>query len=153
MKNILYIFILAVLLSSCKVTEITYLSKKEIISGVDFRKYTEKGFLITPEKYSGDYESIGIIDYLIMPEAKLEKKEIENSSANQWQDQGSIRNWKVDEVNIQNALEGIYNQCIKMGADALVNFKAEIENEDYSYTVPPVTLKGFRVTGFAIKRK
>ena len=161
MKNIFYFVILSMLMFSCKVIELSHIPQKEIIKGIDFRKYTEKGFLITPEKYNGEYESIGIINYLIMPEANRKIQEVViPTTKSKWEDSDyiyrrseGIFKWVIKEVDVQIALDGIYKQCIEIGADALVNFSAVSENEEYLYTNPPLSLKGIRITGFAIKRK
>ena len=139
MKNIFYFIVLVMLMGSCKVTEITQIPKKEFFSVLDFRKYAEKGFLITTEKYNGEYESIGIISYVMMPEAVRQRYITNSKSEKPIRPTPIIINWKIEDVYIQDAIEGIYNQCLKMGADALVNFNAESKSEEYLYTNPPVS--------------
>ena len=68
MKN-LFILIVGVILISCtnppKVVP-EYLN----ISNVDFSDYAAIGFLFTPDKYGGDYQSIGLISLTYRPLAK-----------------------------------------------------------------------------------
>lgn len=153
MKRILFIVcITATMLQSCKTVELSQIPKREIFSGIDFRTYTKSGFLFSPGDYNGNFEAIGIVSFLIMPEANKKKFE-KTPDADQWHDPGAIIKWEVENIDLQNALDGIYKRCIEMGADALVNFKSEVNVEDYTYKVPPFKLEGYRITGFAIKRK
>lgn len=153
MKKLLFLVcILAIVIQSCKTAQISQIPKREIFSGIDFREYTNKGFLFTPEKFEGNYESVGMVSFLIMPEAVKRRAET-NPNPGSWQDPGYIYNWEVKKIDIQNAVDGIYKRCVEMGADALVNFKSEINIEDYPYLIPPFKIEGYRISGFAIKRK
>lgn len=148
MKRLILLLLLTISLFSCKVTKVNMIPKREILTRIDFREYSKKDFLFTPEKYDGKYESVGLISFLIMPEAVKEKIKV-----NPFVDSEETYKWNINEINIQNAVEGIYKHCIEMGADALVNFKADVEIEDNSIATPPLKLYGYRITGFAIKRK
>lgn len=153
MKKLLFFIpiILLIFTQSCKTIELSQIPKQEIFSGIDFREYTKKNFLFTPEKFIGDYESIGIVSFLIMPEANKDSKfepNTKNGKAGYYTSE-----WTVKDIDIQNAIEGIYKHCVEMGADALVNFKSDIQIVDYSYLIPPLKLQGYQITGFAIKRK
>ena len=77
------------------------------------------------------------------------------SNSNSWHNDPIVSSqlWKIEDVNIQDALDGIYKRCIEMGANALVNFNATTEEQDYSWIKNPVKIKGYRITGFAIKIK
>jgi hypothetical protein len=69
------IFICVVLCSglfSCATVKRKYIPKVLSVSAFDLSKYSNQGFLITPNKYNGDYESVGIISAIAMPKAKLE---------------------------------------------------------------------------------
>ena len=145
MRKLLYLsLIFAFVTYSCKTLETT-IPKKEILSGINFTKYTKSGFLITPEKYNKEYESIGLIDFLYMPKAELKYNENDNY--------GILYSWEIDPINIQDALDKIYTQCLDMGANALVNFNATVEVDQYPLVKNPVAIKGYRITGFAIKIK
>lgn len=152
-KSILSTIILFSVLSACQTTnQITKIPRKEELTGIDFTKYTKLGFLITPEKYSGNYESIGLIDFVFMPEAIRKTNYIENSYS--WKETENLvtgYSWNVEKVNIQDAIDGIYKRCVEMGANALVNFNATTETKEYLFPNAPLTIKGYRITGFAIK--
>lgn len=151
MKKLIICSVLGVFLYSCKIVEPNLIPRREVFSGIDFLEYSKNGFLFTPEKYEGDYESIGLVSFLIMPEAVKEKTDAPDTQS--YRDLGPVIKWRIEDVNIQNAVEGIYKHCIEMGANALVNFKIEVKIEDYSNRNPPIKLEGYRITGFAIKRK
>lgn len=123
-----------------------------ISSGYDFRQYTEKGFLFTPEAYFGEYESVGVLDIEISPEVKevnYEGDEVDNE--NKWiflrsTNDGSL--WKVQRVSPQEVLDEFYKEAIKMGADAVIRLSfdnIEESNDEFTYY-------GLSATGFAIKR-
>ncbi|WP_299577509.1 hypothetical protein [uncultured Sunxiuqinia sp.] len=151
MKKSFAFVLLVIALFGCKTLDINMIPRTEQFSGIDFRPYTQKGFLITPEKYQGEYESIGIVSYLIFPESTREGIKEEGTMPYQ---HATIRfKWNTEEINVQNALEGMYKECLNMGADALVNFDVALEEELISSVSPPVMRKGYRVTGFAIRRK
>jgi len=157
MKNIFFFALIVLSLFSCKVTETSIIPRKEVLSGIDFREYSNKGFLFTPEKYIGDYESIGLISFVIMPEARKERVTQNDSYSFS---SPIMYEWNVEEINVQNALDGIYKRSIEMGADALVNFKISIKEEPIVNKTSKMVvsldekkLQGYVVEGFAIKRK
>ncbi|MBV5334187.1 MAG: hypothetical protein JZU49_00085 [Sulfuricurvum sp.] len=128
--------------------------KTEEFTAIDFTKYTKQGFLITPEKYTGNYESIGIIDFVYMPQANLNTNYISNNYS--WKEETNLvvgQAWNIDKVNVQDAIEGIYNRCVDMGANALVSFSITAVTKDYLAIKNPVVIPGYRITGFAIKTK
>lgn len=157
MKKIFFI-LLPLLLSSCAtLKELKIINPVETLYGIDFAPFTKKGFLITPEKYNGDYESIGMINFTAKPGAQYITT---GSKPNPYYSQGSgeprlieTYEWKVDSIAFSEVLNKVYKICVDMGADALVNFKNEITLDPYSGITNPVTITGYQITGFAIKRK
>ena len=153
MKKLIYLIVIVIIGFSCQTTNITKIPRVENLSGIDFSKYSQKGFLITPEKYLGNYESIGLIDLILMPGGNLKSNYIPSNS---FQNDGMTMlagYWDIEKINVQDALEAIYNRCVDMGANALVNFYIAEEKKEYPLLKPPVTLYGYRVSGFAIKTK
>ncbi len=111
----------------------------------DFTKYSERGFLITPEKWIGDYKSIGIIEIEFWPEVSRTKL---NLKPGQFYDRGISNRWVYTPINTEEIIESLYKTAIDMGADAIMNFKLSEFIADYG----TVTAPGKRVSGFAIKR-
>lgn len=154
-KTILFSAIIIFLLSACETTSVLpKIPRKELLTGIDFSKYTKNGFLITPEKYNGNYESIGLITFVFMPEATPKTNTIENNYS--WKEGADLvtgYSWDIEKVNIQDAIDAMYKRCTEMGANALVNFNASEEIAEYIFAKAPLKIKGYRITGFAIKIK
>jgi hypothetical protein len=155
MKNLL-LLVFIVSLSGC-VTELKVIYPVQQLYGIDFNTFTQKGFLITPEKYSGNYESIGIIDFTAKPGAQYKYS---GKKANDYYKDGTTDQqyfdkyeWVVDSISFSDVLNKVYTICVGMGADALVNFQNETILDPYTGIKNPVKITGYRITGFAIKRK
>ena len=131
---------------------ITYVPEKSEVSAIDFTPFTKKDFLFTPNKYLGEYESVGIIYFKYHPEAKLVKKEIERSKDER--DNITKTVWEVAEYNPNLLLYDVYTACVSMGADALTEFTFEGIQSDYGFgSAQPISIDGISIKGFAIKRK
>ena len=149
-------FLLMVFTTSCLV-ELKTIYPKETIYGIDFTPYTSKGFLFTPEKYDGQYESIGMITYTTMPGAKYLRS---GAKPNPYYRPGgsepgviSVYEWVVDSMKFSDALRNVYDICVSMGADAMINFQNEVIRDEYTNIKNPVVILGYSISGFAIKRK
>ncbi|MBW1855901.1 MAG: hypothetical protein JRJ00_14690 [Deltaproteobacteria bacterium] len=144
MKKILLIALSSALMfSACKTLE--HIDGYQSLSGIDFRPYAEKGFLITPHEYYGEYLSIYMVNYTIMPEANDEKTGVSGGA--------DTHEWVTGYVDVKTALDSIYNICISMGADALMEFNIGVTSDVYSGIQNPTTVFGMEITGIAIKRE
>jgi len=142
-KFILFLFI-AAFLSGCTVMD--EIPARTNAYFIDFSKYSDKGFLFTPEGYLSDYSSVGIIEINMFPTAKnvgLDK--ITPHTRNVFNVQGG---WIMERLSVSDIVDTVYSRCISMGADAVINFRIDVISENYA---PPL-VNGLRVTGFAIKR-
>lgn len=147
MKKLIPIaFALIFIISSCG--PLKHIPGYEIFMGVDFRPYSEKGFLITPHEYHGEFTSIYMIDYILMPEASYQPAQYED---NQKVEEGGWR-FSYKDADIEHAVESIYNKCVEMGADAIMDFNIQTHEDEYDFIPNPVTVKGLLITGVAIKR-
>jgi hypothetical protein len=129
----------------------TFIPKYSKISAIDFSPFTEKGFLFTPNKYNGDYKSIGIINFTYFPEAKLTELKIKR---NKRDDEGITKTfWDVESYDSNILLYEIYTSCVSLGADALTEFKIKnVQSKHGEDSTDPVTINGIEMYGFAIKR-
>ena len=59
----------------------------------------------------------------------------------------------MEQINIETALDSIYNISIEMGADAIMDFNLHPYTEEYTNIQNPVTVDGIQITGIAIKRQ
>lgn len=145
MKTIIVLLVSLTLMGCAAVLEMDGYSR---VTTTDFTPYTKLGFLITPEKYLGDYESIGMIESTTFPSIK---KKPDTYNKEKWEEVTSLdgRKYIISRVDQEIALKSIYEASINMGADALMNFKME------AVLMPngTLTLMAIKVSGFAIKRK
>lgn len=119
-------------------TTLENIPAESLYYGLDFKKYSSEGFLITPEMYQGEYLTMGFVNYESYPGA--------NYNYNRFP------RWKIQEISTLSALDSIYIICINMGANALVNFRIESIEKDYSVISNPIKLTGIKISGYAIKR-
>ena len=137
---ILFAFIFLIFSYSC--STISIIEKQVLVTGYDFRKYTNEGFLFTPESYSGDYESIGILSVEILPELRRSK----GGSVGQFYTPDML--WRYTPVYASEVLDSLYKTAKSMGADAVINLVIMRTQLTYKNVSAP----GVEATGFAIKR-
>jgi len=155
MKKSTFFLAIIFLMASC-ITELKIISPQSYLSQINFRKYTDAGFLITPEKYAGEYLSIGIVDYVKKPGAHygiVSRKPDPRYGGTDSQMYINEKQWTVHVVSLDEAIDELYNECVALGADALINFTVELTEDNYNNISNPVQIVGYRITGFAIKRK
>lgn len=115
-----------------------------VVSGVDFSRYTQRGFLFTTEMYQGPYDAIGLITVTCYASATPDS--IPDTLA-----LGGIvyhPTWRFGEVRLERVLDSMYARATAMKADALVKFTATTTTRrDQTAEVP-----GIMVSGFAIHR-
>jgi len=146
MKYVSYLILLS--LFSCA-PALKIIPKEVNLYAIDFRKYTDQNFLITPEKYIGDYKSIGILNFTFIPMANYATKQVRYHDGTT----GTVGSWIIERMNIYEGLDSLYSISKSMGADAIMNFKATTTTRVYSLVSNPVTLEGIELSGFAIKRE
>lgn len=147
MKKIAFLLLANVLILGCKPIErVAYIPVYEEIIGLDFRPFAEKDFLFTPYSYSGKYTTIALIDFKIIPSATLDTILPSINTTGH----ATTYKWISDTIQTDIALERIYQHCIGMGADALVDFV--IEEVTMHYPLKPIAnLTGKRITRLAIR--
>lgn len=154
MKQITLSLFLLVLVS-CAVTEPKHYPRIVHFSAFDFTPFTEQGFLFTPEKYNFDYKSIGLITCVIIPEEdyKITQQSKQKNRLDDvyFEKSESTMIFYTEDIKPDEVLKLFYDECVKMGADACINF-------DYQTTNIPSRNNIYRtitchvVSGFAIKR-
>ena len=139
--------ILLFLIGSCAPKNLVIVSSANMYL-LDFSEFSEKGFLITPETYSGNYESKGLVEYEFMNSATCETLRNEGTGM-------SYRNWVPGKFYYNNGLQEVYEQVLNLGGDALINFRIEyFEVTGTSQDCQQNTYfpGGYAIRGFAIKR-
>lgn len=142
MKKLLLIAFVA-MLTSCTSTK--FVSKN--VYFLDFRPYSEKGFLMSTTLIGASYSSIGEINVTCQSGYILGDKKNKSSD---WHDQytssASItvtkktprKQWTIDEV-----LAELYNEAKSVGANGVINIKVET-NYSEGFT-------DFIISGLAVK--
>lgn len=125
----------------------TFIPSKSELYSVDFRPYSDRGFLFSPGDYPGEYEAIGMVTYVIWPSARKVAMPIVNERTG-----GSMKTvsvWLADTIRVDQALKHAYEHTLEIGADALIQFDIKPVNRNVADT----NLEGVEVSGFAIRRK
>lgn len=146
MKYILSLFVIAVLFISCSATK--PIERSELFSGIDFRKYTENNFFITPLEYTQPYEPIGLINFTMYPEVKDVPSTYSSSDGYILMDSNGQR-WFIGNIQTSDAVDKIYRYCTEMKADALMMFDVNVVYKNNG----ALSVPGLEISGFAIKRK
>lgn len=130
----------------------TRIERIESLNVLDFREYTKKGFLFTPEGYTGKYESIGMIDFWVEEGAiwKIKEKKIGRYAGSDLVERSG--SWEYEGTDLQSVLDVIFNQCNDMGANALINFKITRSIEEKGRPERRAFITIYRVQGLAIIR-
>lgn len=122
-------------------------TEREVYTYVaDYRAYSEAGFLITPQPYHGEYESLGEVDIHIIPAFK-EAGEEYGYMGEIWQ------TYKFEKISMDTIVDTAVKQAVEIGADAIANFS--ITGKVIERVGSRKTYEGieYRVKGFCIKRK
>ena len=151
MKKYLLLLFSLILVVACTTSQ--DLTKKVYVEGYIFTSYTRDGFMFTPEKYNGKYESIGLLSMEIYPQ--IYKSPEVKSLGNQYgvtgsDDYDNLPRWSYRPIDPKEVLDSLYNLSKKLGANAVVSLSITSVSEyrkGFTNKIP-----GVRVSGFAIKR-
>src|SRR3990172_5295829 len=113
--------------------------------GFDFTKYSAQDFLFTPEKYNGEYESVGILEVEIFPEVFRTKKQAEDAYY-PWE--GEVPWWFTEKITSEEILDSLFSLSKNMGANAIINLQISTVTKSYRN----LTIEGKKASGFAVKR-
>lgn len=134
-----FIMLLFISLISC--STVKPMEEQITVSGFDFTKYADQGFLFTPEAYLGEYQSIGVISVTIWPSVS-ESPNVSAKGVTQRQ------RWYIGQLNVNKAIDRIYQQASNMGADGIMRFDVRsIERNNGG-----LRIEGAEISGFAIDR-
>lgn len=150
-KTNLLILLLLLFFNGC-VSTVTSIPPTSIVTGVDFSSYNGSDFLFTPHAYNGKYKSIGLISITLSQGA-----EYGSHSTSKVDSLGrpiSVSDWSITELRTKDAVDTAYKVAQRMGADAIIDFSIENTVEEYNGgTNQHITIRGFKIYGFAIKRE
>lgn len=158
MKYIL--FLVAVLFAGCTTTVNLSQSGGYDYKGIDFREFTQEGFQFTPEKPTGQYESIGIVEVNFDPEIKEISSErsfeinksggVTEVNGKKYRAQsattgGTKKYYMIELFDTNSLLQEIYDLASGWGANAVVNLRFEYQTINKGITWSRVTVRGFAI--------
>ncbi|MDR9417951.1 hypothetical protein [Gracilimonas sp.] len=122
--------------------------------GIDFRPYAEQGFLITTEGPQKDYNSVGLIEVNLQPEVKKisfgEHNRIQNEDEPEFTSTrvyngNQVEYYAVEILDIQKAIDGIYELASEWGANAIFNLDINSTFSGDLVTKETITVSGLAV--------
>lgn len=120
MRWLFSIILLALISSACAGPKTVARDEVVNVTGYDFSEYTDQGFLITPEQYLDDYQSIGLITVTQWPAVrKTERRVPDSDSPNGYR---TVEEFYPEDINVEKAIDEIYKIAKDMGADAITRF-------------------------------
>lgn len=143
-------FCTSVLFTGCAPQTVDHVEGRYESISFDFSPYSEKEFLITPQRYDGEYQSIGQITITLWPEADRKRSSDEAAQLGQQRGKTAQGEWLVTQPSTDDLVEAAYTQAKSMGADAIVGFSVSPQTRQ---PARDLTLTGYKVTGFAIDRQ
>ena len=146
-KLLLLLLVIAISTSACSGPKTIAREETSIVTGYDFSEYTEQGFLFTPEQYLGDYNSIGMITVTLWPDVnkRIERVPIPGQPGRHQ----NVEKFSQGVINVEKAINEIYNKAVTMGADAITRFDVNATSRENG----TLLVTGVEISGFAIKRK
>lgn len=159
MKKFIIAFCSALALASCS------MPSKIDVTYVDYNKYYQEGFLITPGQYYQEYEPCGEIFISVTPgytqQTTVQTTTINNNGYNRYGNyviggkkqetvqQTTLVTQKGDKEirTIDDVVEIAVKEAKERGANALSNFKCDIV-----YNPNLNTIIRYEISGFCIKR-
>ena len=147
MKKILLLAVAALAMTSC--SKIPYTSTVTVI---DYSYFTKKGFFITEApSVSFDYEPVGSIMVRVESghEVTKEEKKVSKSILGGEIETYTTKFGKYKVATIDDALDFIYEESTKVGANGLINVKITPLS---TYLSGQTYVTGYIVSGMAIKK-
>ena len=112
---------------------------------LDFQPYTEAGFFISPNPYTGQFSPIGEISIVVKPALQRQAKQVKGSfSDSMYASTGALV--VQEEIPAEELLEMAVNEAKAQGANGISNFKC-VRISDVSEIEP----YHYEITGFAIR--
>lgn len=153
-KFFLFVLIITLLITSCAVYK-----PSTTIHMIDFREYSQKGFLITPYSYTSEkYESLGLIYGYFTPGFEEQEGTIIYQPTAKEAARGIKPKYSYDtkgkNFNLTAMVDQLYLKALAIGGDAIVDFKWEIvPNKDNASSLDIEWEYTVIMEGFVIKRK
>jgi hypothetical protein len=147
MKKLIIFALAAIVACSCSVlTHQRYVSTMFL----DFQPYTETGFFISPNPYTGEFSPVGEISITVQPALTPKAKIIKGSG--EYTDglyaQKNNTNVVQEDISASELLELAVREAEARGANGISNFKCLAV-----FDADPVEPLHYEISGFAIRIK
>lgn len=128
MKKLLFCFL--ILITACSTSKDVTSDGGFTAYGIDFRPYTAEDFLITTQAPRGDYYTIGLIQVNLSPEVtrttisrynEANNGLVEGFIGQKAYNGGKLEYYLVEVLDVQKAIDEIYNISSEWGANAIFN--------------------------------
>lgn len=168
MKTIICALVIAVFTGCASVSQPVELNGGYTLTGFDFRKYSDEGFLFSPYRPNDEYDSRGLITLTLTPQVKevtrmtyaykesmnyretLKNEETGKMTTFTYEmvrlANGEKKYYMIQEIDPNDAIDEMYNRATSLGANALIDFSVEWNtinnfglNHDY------ITVSGYAV--------
>jgi len=145
--NLGIVIAVSLLMGGCSQT-FTHVDKQESITSLDFTKYKNDNFLITPGDYGENYEALGMFSFTIYPEANYVSDKAQDNDSNE-----KFLKWKQGIVAPQEVLDLAYKTAITKNANAITHFKIKNIDKVMNDGIHSFVVTGLEISGLLIKRK
>ena len=148
MRKLAILLSFAAILSSC--STIKPIPRIVSTSFADYRGYTQEGFLISPNPYTSDFESVGEINIIVTPAIKRS-----NSTHADGIYYTNSSSYDYEQIPYDELVEIAVKEAKAKGADALVNFSIARETVSQVDRFHGRYIVGYayNISGYCIKRK
>ena len=151
-KLLLVIPIFLTLLTCCGTTSNLIPSeRKSYVFFLDFREYTEQGFLISPDYYQGKFKACGELSIIIHPAEKITKFGGKTNIYGVYEP--ATNALTREQISGKELLNLAVVEAKKIGANAIVNFKCnEVSNSYFSAQLGKniTEFSHYEISGFCI---
>ena len=118
------------------------------VRGYDFTKYTEQGFLFTPESYLGAYEAVGQIHVDFIPEvrdSRTHRNDLPRLLPGYDLVSHDGKFYHVEQPNKEDIIDHLYELSVEMGANAVTNFYVSTSSWEGVSDIRILTISGFAI--------
>jgi len=145
-------FAICIILQSCSPK---LMPRTVTISFFDFRKFTNEGFFLSPDPYTGEFTPCGELLIIVHP-ADIKYSDInkgKNLDDAVYSSPNSIGGVTKEDISSEELLEMIVAKAKSVGANGIANFKClSISYTNYIQGSPHTYFSHYEICGFAIKR-
>lgn len=147
-KLFLLLTLTSAALSGCSITR----PRAVYATFVDYRPYTEAGFFLSPDPYTGKYESLGELTIEVFPAITTAPKTSPSNDSDfsdgLYHNQPAPSSAYLETIDSSEMLELAVGKALELGANGLVNLDISIIYDETRYGI---TVNHYVISGLCIK--